>query len=58
MSELAVMEEKKLKVFQKDTEKLGKSTSDFIANFYPSYGVSDEVAIAMPQENSLDLCRF
>lgn len=55
MSELAVMEEKKLKVFQKDTEKLGKSTSDFIANFYPSYGVSDEVAIAMPQENSLDL---
>lgn len=40
MSELAVMEEKKLKVFQKDTEKLGKSTSDFIANFYPSYGVS------------------
>ena len=55
MAELAVIEKEKLEIFQKDTEKLGQSTADFITNFYPSYGVNNELATATPQENSLEL---
>lgn len=55
MAELAVIEKEKLEIFQNDTEKLGQSTSDFITNFYPSYGVNNELAITTPQENSLEL---
>lgn len=52
MAELTVMEKEKMEIFQKDTEKLGKSTSDFITNFYPSYGVSNDEAVATQKEDS------
>lgn len=55
MAELTVIEKEKLEIFQKDTEKLGQSTSDFITNFYPYYGVNNELAVKAPQENSLEL---
>lgn len=55
MAELATIEKEKLEIFQKDTEKLGQSISDFITNFYPSYGVNNELAVTIPQENSLEL---
>lgn len=55
MAELAVIEREKLERFQKDTEKLGQSTSDFIASFYPSYGINNDLAIGAQQENSLEL---
>ena len=55
MAELTVIEKEKLEIFQKDTEKLGQSTSDFITNFYPYYGVNNELAVKVPQENSLEL---
>ncbi len=45
----------KAELFKKDTQLLGQNTSDFIMNFYPSYGVNNELAIRSPQENSLDL---
>ena len=50
------MEDKKdiiINEFKKDTETLGKSTVNFIQNFYPSYSVNND--IAMEKENSLDL---
>ena len=52
MAELLVIEKEKLEIFQKDTEKLGQSTSDFITSFYPYYGVNNELAVKTPQENS------
>lgn len=55
MAELLVIEKEKLEIFQKDTEKLGQSTSDFITSFYPYYGVNNELAVKTPQENSLEL---
>lgn len=45
----------KYELFKKDTLLLGQNTSEFIMNFYPSYGVNNEIAINSPQENSLDL---
>lgn len=50
------MEDKKdiiINEFKKDTETLGKSTVNFIKNFYPYYSVNND--IAMEKENSLDL---
>ncbi len=47
--------ENTLAKFKKDSEKLGKCTSDFIMNFYPSYGINNELAVKSPQENSLNL---
>ena len=55
MAEIAVIDKENWEMFRKDTEKLGKATSDFITNFYPSYSVNNELAIVSPQENSLDL---
>lgn len=53
---LMVLEKnQKAELFKKDTQLLGQNTSDFIMNFYPSYGVNNEIAINSPQENSLDL---
>lgn len=53
---LMVLEKsQKSELFKKDTQLLGKNTSDFIMNFYPSYGVNNELAIRTPQENSLEL---
>lgn len=40
---------------REDSKKLGQYTSDFIMNFYPSYGVNNELAIKSPQEDSLNL---
>mgnify|MGYP004514600371 CR=1 FL=1 len=51
------MEDKKdiiIKEFKKDTEKLGKSTVNFIENFYPYYSVNNDIA-KLEKENSLDL---
>lgn len=51
------MEDKKdiiIKEFEKDTEKLGALTVDFIQNFYPSYSVNNDIA-ELEKENSLDL---
>lgn len=42
-----------IKEFEKDTEKLGALTENFIQNFYPSYSVNND--IAEEKENSLDL---
>lgn len=50
------MEDKKdiiINEFEKDTEKLGALTENFIQNFYPSYSVNND--IAEEKENSLDL---
>lgn len=54
MAELAVIEEEST-LFQRDTDKLGQATSDFINSFYPSYGVNNELAATLPLENSLEL---
>lgn len=51
------MEDKKdiiIKEFEKDTEKLGALTVDFIKDFYPSYSVNNDIA-KLEKENSLDL---
>lgn len=51
------MEDKKdiiIKEFEKDTEKLGELTVDFIKDFYPSYSVNNDIA-KLEKENSLDL---
>lgn len=53
--ELYEIEQQKLQLFQKDSQKLGLCTSDFITNFYPSYGVNNQLAVSSPQENSLEL---
>lgn len=42
-------------LFEQDTKSLGQNISEFIMNFYPSYGVNNEMAVNSPQENSLDL---
>ena len=42
-------------LFEQDTKSLGQNISEFIMNFYPSYGVNNEMAVNCPQENSLDL---
>ena len=57
MSDNVMILDKNLKseLFKKDTQLLGQNLSDFIMNFYPSYGVNNEIAINSPQENSLDL---
>lgn len=54
-NQIAVLEQQKLEVFKDDTKKLGMCTSDFISNFYPSYGINNELAVSIPQENSLEL---
>ncbi len=54
MEEYALTEKE---TFQEDTKKLGQSTSDFITNFYPSYGVDNDFAVAAQQENSLELLK-
>lgn len=54
-NQIAVLEQQKLEVFKNDTKKLGICTSDFISNFYPSYGINNELAVSIPQENSLEL---
>lgn len=54
-NQIAVLEQQKLEVFKDDTKKLGICTSDFISNFYPSYGINNELAVSIPQENSLEL---
>lgn len=41
--------------FEEDTQKIGELTADFIQKFYPSYSVNNEIAINLPQENSLTL---
>lgn len=51
------MEDKKdiiIKEFEKDTEKLGALTVDFIKDFYPSYSVNNDI-VKLEKENSLDL---
>lgn len=52
---MALEKNQKVELFKKDTQLLGKNTSDFIMNFYPSYGVNNEIAINSPQEDSVDL---
>ena len=42
-------------LFEQDTKSLGQNISEFIMNFYPYYGVNNEIAVNFPQENSLDL---
>lgn len=49
------MEDKKdIIKFEDDTKTLGKSTVNFIENFYPSYSVNNDIA-ELEKENSLDL---
>lgn len=51
------MEDKKdiiIKELEKDTEKLGALTVDFIKDFYPSYSVNNDIA-KLEKENSLNL---
>ncbi|WP_158634671.1 ATP-binding protein [Brachyspira aalborgi] len=51
------MEDKKdiiINEFKKDTKTLGKSTVNFIENFYPYYSVNNDIA-KLEKENSLDL---
>ena len=55
MAKPAVIEKEKLEIFKNDTKTLGKLTSEFITNFYPSYGASNETAVQTEQENSLEL---
>ena len=47
--------ESQFDIFQKDTDKLGKLTTDFITEFFPAYIYDNQTAIELPQENSLDL---
>lgn len=42
-------------IFADDTQKLGAHTSNYVQSFYPSYSVNNELAISLPQENSLEL---
>ena len=42
-------------IFADDTQKLGTYTSNYVQSFYPSYSVNNELAISLPQENSLEL---
>ena len=49
------MEDKKdIIKFEDDTKTLGKSTVNFIENFYPYYSVNNDIA-ELKEENSLDL---
>ena len=49
------MEDKKdIIKFEDDTKTLGKSTVNFIENFYPYYSVNNDIA-KLEEENSLDL---
>ena len=41
--------------FKEDSKKLGVYASDFITSYFPAYGVTNQLAIEFPQENSLDL---
>lgn len=43
-----------IKEFEKDTEKLGNLTVNFIENFYPSYSINNDIE-KLEKENSLDL---
>lgn len=55
-NEITVMDEdKRLSIFKKDTELLGRCTADFVSNFYPAYSISQETAINLEKENSLEL---
>lgn len=50
-----ILEQQRLETFKRDTQKLGVYTSEFISNFYPAYSVNNELAVSIPQENSLEL---
>lgn len=54
-TEMTVHEQQDLSIYEDDTKKLGELTADFIQNFYPSYYVSNDIAVSLPQEDSLDL---
>lgn len=41
--------------FKEDSKNLGLYAADFITSYFPSYGVTNEMAVAMPQEKSLTL---
>ena len=41
MEKSAVIEKEELEIFKNDTKTLGKLTSEFVTNFYPSYGASN-----------------
>lgn len=54
--EVAVLpDEQKTMLFKQDTALLGKSTADFVQNFYPAYGIDKETISSLPKENSLEL---
>lgn len=57
--EVAVLpDEQKTMLFKQDTALLGKSTADFVQNFYPAYGIDKETISSLPKENSLELLNF
>lgn len=41
--------------FKEDSKNLGLYAADFITSYFPSYGVTNEMAVAKPQEESLTL---
>lgn len=41
--------------FKEDSENLGVYAADFITSYFPAYGVTNEMAVAEPQEKSLTL---
>lgn len=47
--------QKQHETLQKDAEELGKLTLEFVSCFYPAYIYSNDDAVSLPQENSLEL---
>lgn len=41
--------------FKEDSKNIGVYASDFITSYFPAYGVTNQLAVEFPQENSLDL---
>ena len=41
--------------FKEDSKNLGVYASDFITSYFPAYGVTNQLAVEFPQENSLDI---
>lgn len=50
-----VQKEDRASQFKEDSKKLGLYAADFITGFFPSYGVTNEMAIETRQEASLEL---
>ena len=41
--------------FKEDSKNIGLYAADFITSYFPSYGVTNQMAVDLPQEESLDL---